>query len=377
MKTYFPLTRNNILLFATLWLFIAFPLGLYTLLVGPSKWLAAATLHYHWSESLSNGAQKGIILLWIIISFIIGALITKLLLTKKGIYRPVLFSILCLVFGTSVYLFAFHPEIYIKWSGTTMINESQETIGQLGNKMEFTIGSYPDADKIALLKSEGYTAIITLMSELVVPAEPKLLREEKELTEKAGIPLIHIPMLPWISGNEKAVEQIRQLLKTGHGKYYVHCYLGRDRVNIFRKMVSDNSTNIQLRATTTIRRIEDLRRFERGNYFKIGEKVYLTPFPTDEEFIGYIVNGNFKAVISLLDEKDPTDKPWTIREKKILQAYNVRYVNLPYKNTTDTKALQKIIDSIPHLPSPIIIHGFRSDDPTISRIKVVLEKTKQ
>jgi protein tyrosine phosphatase (PTP) superfamily phosphohydrolase (DUF442 family) len=377
MKTYFPLTRNNILFFATLWLFIAFPLGLYTLLVGPSKWLAAAALHYHWSESLSNGAQKGIILLWIIISFIIGALITKLFLTKKGIYRPVLFSILFLVFGTSVYLFAFHPEIYIKWSGSTMINESQKTIGQLGNRMEFTIGSYPDADKIALLKREGYTAIITLMSELVVPAEPKLLREEKELTEKAGIPLIHIPMLPWISGNEKAVERIRQLLKTGHGKYYVHCYLGRDRVNIFRKMVSDNSTNIQLRTTTTIRSIEDLPRFERGNYFKIGEKVYLTPFPTDEEFIGYIVNGNFKSVISLLDEKDPTDKPWTIREKKILQTYNVRYINLPYKNTTDTKALQKIIDSIPHLPAPIIIHGFRSDDPTISRIKIVLEKTKQ
>ncbi|MBP1641217.1 MAG: hypothetical protein H6Q17_2800 [Bacteroidetes bacterium] len=376
IKFPFPLNRNNILLFLALWLMLAFPLGLYTLLIGPSKWLAAAAFQHRWSEHLSENLQKGVIVLWFIVSLTLALLVTRLFLKKKGTYRPIVFGFLLALFGGSVYLFSFHPEIYIKWSGSSMVQENQKASGAFGNEIEFTIGSYPDIDKIVQLKDEGYTAIITLMSELVVPAEPKLLHEEKEHTAKVGIQLIHIPMLPWVSGNEKAMERIRQLIKTGHGKYYVHCYLGRDRVNIFRKMVTDNSTNIQLRATTTIRKIEDLPRFERGNYFKIGEKVYLTPFPTDEEFIGYIVNGNFKAVISLLDETDPADKPWTVREKKILQAYNVRYINLPYKNTTDTKTLQKIIDSISHLPSPIIIHGFRSDDPTISRIKIALGKTK-
>jgi protein tyrosine phosphatase (PTP) superfamily phosphohydrolase (DUF442 family) len=374
MKTYFPLTRNNILIFAALWLMIAFPLGLYTLLVGPSKWLAAAALHHHWSEALANGTQKGIILLWIIVSFVIAALTTKLFLTKKGIYRPVLFSLLLCLFGGSVYLFAFHPEIYVKWSGSTMINESQKTTGRMGNEMEFTIGSYPDADKIALLKSEGYTAIITLMSELVVPAEPKLLHEEKENTEKAGISLIHIPMLPWVSSNSKAQEQIRELLKTGHGKYYVHCYLGRDRVNIFRKMITDNAPRIKLQATTSLRKIEHIRQLERGRYYKINNNVYITPLPTNEEFLGYIVNGNFKTVVSILDEKIPENKPWIEKEKKILKTYNVGYVNLPYSHLNDTKALNRILDSLRHLPEPILIHEFRSDSPCIQQLKDKLAK---
>ena len=374
MKTYFPLTRNNILLFAALWLFIAFPLGLYTLLVGPSKWLAAAALLHHWPETLSNGMQKGAILLWIIVSCATAFLITKLFLTKKGTYRPVLFSIFVLIFGTSGYLFAFHPEIYIKWSGSTMISESQKTTGRSGNEMEFTIGSYPDADKIVRLKSEGYTAIITLMSELVVPAEPKLLHEEKENTENAGIPLIHIPMLPWVSNNSKAQKQIHELLKTGHGKYYVHCYLGRDRVNIFRKMITDNAPRIKLQAATTLRKIENLPQLERGRYYKIDNKIYITPLPTDEEFLGYIVNGNFKTVVSILDESVPGNKPWIEKEKKILRAYNVNYVNLSYSHPGDTKALKRILDSLRHLPEPILIHEFRSDSPCILQLKEALAK---
>lgn len=375
-KYFFPITRSNIFLFLSLWLMLAFPLGLYTLLVGPSKWLAAAALQHNWSESLSNGLQKGVILLWIVVSFALAVVVTILFLKIKRMPRFVLFTVLFVVFGTSVYLFAFHPEVYIKWSGTAMVSESQKTTGAAGNEIEFTIGSYPDADKIVQLKKEGYTAIITLMSELVVPAEPKLLYEEREHTAKAGMQLIHIPMLPWVSNNEKALEQIRQLVKTGHGKYYVHCYLGRDRVNVFRKMIADSSPKVKLQANTSTRKIEELTRFERGNYYRINEKIYLTPFPTDDEFMGYIVNGNFKSVVCLLDENNPEDKPWIEREKKILKTYNVSFVNIPYKNAADTKALRKLIDSIPHIASPMIIHAFRSDSQSLARIRKELNNLK-
>jgi len=375
-KYFFPITRSNIFLFLAVWLMLAFPLGLYTLLVGPSKWLAAAALQHNWSDSLSNGLQKGAILLWIVVSFVLAVLTIRLFLKLKIISRSILFSMLVLIFGVSVYLFAFHPEIYIKWSGAAMVSESHKTTGAAGNEIEFTIGSYPDANKIVQLKKEGYTAIITLMSELVVPAEPKLLHEETEHTAKAGMQLIHIPMLPWVSNNEKALEQIRQLVKTGHGKYYVHCYLGRDRVNIFRKMIADSAPKVRLQANTSTRKIEDLVRFERGNYYRINEKIYLTPFPTDDEFMGYIVNGNFKSVVCLLDENDPEDKPWVEREKKILRTYNVSFVNIPYKNAADTKALRKLIDSISHIASPMVIHAFKSDSQSIARIRKELNNLK-
>ena len=88
------------------------------------------------------------------------------------------------------------------------------------------------------LKREGFT-IVSLLHPAVVPFEPKLISDEKKLAESIGVPLIHVPMLPWVSGNQEALATIRQLAADRTRHFYVHCYLGQDRVRVVRHAIRD------------------------------------------------------------------------------------------------------------------------------------------
>ncbi|GAH26836.1 unnamed protein product, partial [marine sediment metagenome] len=61
----------------------------------------------------------------------------------------------------------------------------------------------------------------------VIPFEPYLIRKEKRNAKIAGIELIEIPMLPWVSSNEEAIKQIELIAsESDNKKYYIHCYFG-------------------------------------------------------------------------------------------------------------------------------------------------------
>lgn len=180
-------------------------------------------------------------------------------------------------------------------------------------------------------------------------------------------------MMPWVSRNNESISKIQKLAREGHGKYFVHCYLGRDRVNVFRKIVRDIGVKSKSLQKDLVRHIEDLRTFERGPYTKLDKNIYLTPFPTDDEFFGYIVNGQISSVVSILDPKSPDDKVWILREKKILSPYGVNYISLPILDEKDAKAIRVLIDSLPKIKQPIIIHKYSSSDPLY---KVLVKKLK-
>ena len=318
-----PFYKWSILLYFFTTIF--FPLGFYTLLAGPSKWVVEAALKNSWSEQNEKLIQRLIILLLIIGSLILAFLIRRIFLSKKNvILRYSIFSFLTLLFVSSIYIFTFQPDLFVRLSGRNPINSVQTTVSDSGKNIEFILGAYPDLKELRRLKAAGYTGVVSLLNELVVPAEPNLIREEEKNAKTIGINLIRIPMLPWVSGNNESIEQIHKLVKTGHGKYFVHCYLGRDRVNVFRKIVRDLGANSSSLQKDVVRHIEDLKKFERGPYTKLYSNIYLTPFPTDDEFFGYIVNGQIASVISLLNPKDPADTAWISREKRILLRYGVK-----------------------------------------------------
>jgi len=245
----------------------------------------------------------------------------------------------------------------------------QSNIGSHGQTIEFVMGAYPDLKELRRLKEAGYVGVVSLLDELVVPAEPNLIKQENENAQKIGISLIRIPMLPWVSGNNESIEKIHKLAKEGKGKYFVHCYLGRDRVNVFRKIIKDMGAKSVSLQKEILRHIDDLPRFERGKYFKINSQVYLTPFPTDEEFFGYIVNGQFASVISLLDPKNPDDTTWIAKEKNILLRYGVHYVNLPVSDAKNKNAIKILLDSLPQIKKPYVIHKYNSEDPIYALLK--------
>lgn len=351
---------------------VSFPLGFYSLLAGPSKWVIELALKNSWSEYNEKLVQKAVILGLIVLSLFLAVLLRRLFLSQRSVLvRYFSLAFFMAVFLTSIYLFTFKPDVFISLSGKDPVNAVQTTVNDSGNNIEFVLGSYPDFNKIKRLKEAGYTAVVSLLDELVVPAEPNLIREENENVKKAGIELIRIPMLPWVSGNNESISKIQKLAKEGHGKYFVHCYLGRDRVNIFRKIVRDLGINSQSLNGDITRHIEDLQTFERGPYTKLSKDVYLTPFPTDDEFFGYIVNGQFASVVSLLDPKNPEDTIWVSKEKKIMARYGVRYINLPISSDKDVQAIRMLIDSFPKIKKPLIIHKYSSSDPLY---KVIVQK---
>ncbi len=364
--------KITLIRYLTYSLFIGFPLGLFTLLMGPTKWVISLSEYYNWSEGTEEYMQKIVIVLFVVVSFILAYFINKgHQKYKSSKLKWGVFSFLALNFLFAVYMFSFHPERLIALSESV-----ESTIISSNNSVEFVFGAYPNQEKLLKLKDENYTAVVTLMSEFVVPAEPKLIKEEKASAEHIGISLIHIPMLPWVSDNTKSLERIDSLAMNGKGKYYIHCYLGRDRVNVFKQMVENAGALTKDESKNRTRRqLEEIDKLERGSYFKLATDVFLTPYPTDEEFFGYVLGGQFNTIVSLLDSANPADKKWIDKEEKMVEQYGLTLISLPLNNNSSDDELKAAIDSVKKLPAPILIHDFRSDIPLVNRfVKIYQSK---
>jgi len=354
---------KSIILFLYLWLCIGFPLGLWVLLAGPSKWLAEYARSTDMGISKENILGKLIIILYVIVAFLLALFLHKLIKQSKNkAVNWFIPGVLTLILLTSVYVFSYNPQWLISYSGdaTTKVIKNQED--QYKN-LEFVYGSYPNEEMIKSLKEQGYDGIISLLHEMIIPAEPALMKDENELAKKHGIKVINLPMMPWVSKNEKTMQNAKKFIETEKGLYYVHCYLGRDRVNIFKSTAEKFGVKTTSEATTLIRKMEDEPTWTRGDYFKLEEGVYLTPYPTDNELTKFVLNGNFKTVISLLDNNVVLNQPWIAKEKKTLSDYSMNYVHYPLAptfNQKDLDALQKLIDS---QAKPILLHGFLTKDP--------------
>lgn len=365
-----PIYRWLLLLYFFVTVF--FPLGFYTLLAGPSKWVIEAALKHSWTEYNEKLIQRFVILGLVIVSLLLAMLFRRIFSSRKSVVlRYFTFSFLTALFLVSIYLFSFKPDVFISLSGKNPANSTQSAISDTGNNIEFVLGAYPDLKELRRLKGARYTGVVSLLNELIVPAEPNLIREEDKNVKEIGIALIRIPMLPWVSGNNESIELIHKLVKTGHGKYFVHCYLGRDRVNVFRKIVRDMGAKSSTLQGDVVRHIEDLKTFERGIYTKLDKDVYLTPFPTDDEFFGYIVNGQVASVVSMLNPKNQEDTAWISRENNILLRYGVKYINLPVSDEKDIKAIKIVTDSFPKIKRPVVIHKYSSIDPLY---QVIIQK---
>lgn len=353
---------KSIILFLYLWLCIGFPLGLWVLLAGPSKWLAEYAHSTDMEISKENILGKLIIIVYVIVSFLLALLFHRFIKgSKNKTLKWILSGAVTLILITSVYTFSFNPQWLVSYSGGVSTKNIKNKVDQYQH-LEFVYGSYPNEEMIKSLKKEGYDGIISLLHEKVIPAEPALMNDENELAKKYGMKIINLPMMPWVSENGKTLQNAKKFIQNEKGLYYVHCYLGRDRVNIFKSAAKKFGVKSSSKETTTILRIEDQPTWTRGGYFKLEEDVYLTPFPTDDEFSRFVLNDYFTTVISLLDNNVAENQQWISKEKKLLSDYSMNYVHYPLASTfkqKDLDALKKLINS---KEKPILLHGFLTND---------------
>jgi protein tyrosine phosphatase (PTP) superfamily phosphohydrolase (DUF442 family) len=343
-----------------LWLFWGFAIGTFILL-GPVRTVVNYAREHNWSSQKESLIVFGFIGVLIVVSFAIAFVSSKAVLTGKNkVQKGVLIGVpLVAAFGALSLLL--NPK-YVNGKEQNAVSEG------------FTIGPYPTKEKLEELKEQGYTTVISLLHPAVIPFEPKLLDEERENAKGAEIQMINIPLLPWISENEAAIEKLRSLVKNAKGKYYVHCYLGKDRVNVAKQIILQESKQKIQDFETQSRSLDSIAEFERGQIYKLSNEVYLTPMPTKEEYFGYIIAAGYKQVVALKDLSDPDANKGIAEEQRWLAPYKINLKIFDVGASTTGAEMKKIVDSVKAMPKPLVVHAFKSDQ---SEAQLFLNAFKQ
>lgn len=225
--------------------------------------------------------------------------------------------------------------------------------GASGAGDRFVFGAYPDAIQLRQMRSDGFTGVVSLLSP-AVPFEAVLLQEERTAAREAGLAFIHVPMLPWISANEAALDTLRALARTGTGRYYVHCYLGRHRAELARYAMLEAAGVAAVPPRITLP-----DSLERGPLIRLDSTVLLGPLPTKDEWFEVVVRSGTRRVIALLDPADRDDRPWIDQERAQAASSGVALLVLPVRRLADARA---VADSVRASPQRTFVHSFRTDD---------------
>lgn len=335
--------------FLYLWLTAGFAAGTATLL-GPVRWSTTLCRTLGWGSAAEDGFVWAILLLFIVGSAAGASRLTRLAFgSARGRTRLGVPLVSTLAAAAAVLL----------WMNPGLLEGVMGEESRAGSR--FTFGPYPTEERMARLKQEGYTAVISLLHPAVVPFEPKLIEDEKALAAQAGLELIHVPLLPWISENAEGLETIKQIAARGKGRYYVHCYLGRDRVHLVKRIVEQAGAAAEIEPGTPANSLAKVRALERGEIYALGREKYLTPFPTDEEFMTFILAGDVRQVVSLLDPNEPEQRSRIEQERELLARYAVPFEVIPLSGDPyDPVAVLDAVRRVKALPSPLVVHSFQA-----------------
>ncbi|QJW89604.1 hypothetical protein HNV11_09520 [Spirosoma taeanense] len=351
-------TLRNLLLFGFIWGCSGFFLGCLTLM-GPVRWVVSWSRAHAYSDTVENWLVRILILLLAGGSFWLARKVRKAINeTQKKSMK----------WGLPVGVFALATLALSLFMNPAFLNSTTGGSVDTTNK-EFTFGPYPTAGMLVELKKEGYVGVISLLHPAVTPFEPVLLNDERTAGRQIGINIISVPMLPWISQNEEPIRQIREIAANPQGRYYVHCYLGKDRVNVVKRIISGNSTaSVNDEEANSSRSLNEVDRFERGPVVNLGNDVYLTPYPTDEEYLGYLIAAGVKQVVCVLEPTDSEAAQRIQQEEKTLKVYQIAYLSYPIPEAKNDKEIAALLEKLRDLPRPLVIHRFFSDQPIEKKI---------
>lgn len=366
-EKYFPVSLRNLIVFLFMWLLVGFSTGT-AVLMGPVRWMTTFMRNENAGQSSENLAVQITIVLFVVVSAYISLVLTKFLIGSAQRPAKIFTLIICLCASAVALWFWMNPQYSEGGRETSIVTEGAS----------FTFGPYPTQEHLVQLKKEGYTDVISLLHPAVVPFEPSLLEDEKKYADEVGLHIIHIPMLPWVSENENAIAQIKDLAEHGKGRYYIHCYLGKDRINVVKRILTGYNVAVISTDVQSGRTLDEVQTFERGAITKLDEGVYLIPYPTDEEFLGYIFSGNVKYVVSLMDTSIADNAEWIKKEKHLMNIYQMPFEMLSVNSAIiNPAAIKQIAAKVESLPKPVAIHDFRSDSPVSAELMRQFTVVKQ
>ncbi|HEU4884455.1 MAG TPA: hypothetical protein VFT45_19515 [Longimicrobium sp.] len=346
---------------AYLWLMAGFAAGT-AVLVGPVRWLTSGIQRLGWEQRSEDLVLRGFILAFVAGSFFLALYLARATLRARR--RSVRMGIPGAATALAVLALWAWMNPGRMLAAVAGGDSGAQVTASTG--AQFVFGAYPDANRLAELKKQGFTAVVSLQHPAVVPFEPASIEQERKTAGKLGIQFIHTPMLPWVSDNTAALDRIRQLVHSGRGKYYVHCGLGRDRTNVVRRMVEAEgaaegvqvatAANLQ-HASTFADRLKlppEKRDMERGAVRELAPGVWLVPHPNDSELAGYMLAGQVATVVLLLDPANPEQRAWRDEEETRLRQSAVAFVERPL-HAGETAQAAALAREVRGLPKPVAV----------------------
>src|ERR1700693_315400 len=311
--------------FFYMWLLIGLVLGT-AVLVGPVRLITEGMGRAGWEQSSQDHVLIVVILLYLVFSLLLTRWIVGIMFRARN--RNTRWAIAAvftlLAAGTAG-----------EWSNPAKLLAGIAGGGDGGSYnvaggAEFIFGAYPDEPKLDSLKKAGVTAVISLQHPGVV-IEREGISAERDAAKKLHLQFIQAPMLPWVSDNEESLEKLREIARKGKGKYFVHCGLGRDRVNVAKRIIEAEGIKIaQNSGLKTATRFADRPDpFERGSLAHLEPGKWLIPYPNKHEMFGFVLGGQAGTVVSLLDATDPQQAAWNAEMEKLLKEYAIPFVMRP------------------------------------------------
>jgi hypothetical protein len=207
------------------------------------------------AQGVVDAIMAALVFGWILVGLLATAVYARLLLTQRR-NLPLAVGAIIATFAAAFVVFYFLLDTDVMVAVGELNDQNVET-------ERLTFGAYPDEQKLEDLKSQGYDGVVTLLNP-GIPFERVLLEGEKKAGEEVGIPVHSFPMLPWISENDDSLRGIERLVGDGEKRFYIHCYLGKHRVDLVRQTVAPGE------ATEEDEPLPDA--FERGRLAVFGEE---------------------------------------------------------------------------------------------------------
>jgi protein tyrosine phosphatase (PTP) superfamily phosphohydrolase (DUF442 family) len=299
------------------------------------------------AQGLVDAVMAALVFGWVLVSLLATAIYGRLLLSQRR-NLPLAVGALGLALASAFVIFYFLLD-------TDLMVAVGELNDQNVSTERLTFGAYPDEQRLEDLKAQGYDGVVTLLNPNI-PFEKVLLEREKEAGEEVGIPVHSFPMLPWISSNDDAIRGIERLVGDGEKRYYIHCYLGKHRVDLVRQQVAPEGA-----ATNEDEPLPDA--FERGRLAVFDEEeVILGPYPTDEEWFEFVVRRDVKEVVSTLDPNNPADVPWIEKEREIAKENGMTFTLMPLNpNSPNPARVEELASYARSRDHKVYVHSFNVD----------------
>jgi len=325
-------------------------------LVGPAGWVTRAMQRGGFGQKAQDHAMQAVIL-----AFLLGSAFIALWLLRQALQGSRLARVGIPVACTALALASLTAWMNPGKMLAAAAGGADARALSTASGARFIFGAYPDEAMLRSLKEQGVTAVISLQHPAVVPFEPASIREEERATREVGVRFVRAPMLPWVSDNTAALEQIRRIAHEGRGVYYVHCGLGRDRTNVVRRMLEADGVHTVAdrsiaRASTLDDRVKQAegRAFQRGDIRSMEPGVWLVPFPNPSEMAGYMEAGQVKTVVLLLDPNVPQQRAWLDQTRHDLATARVATLSRPLIGR-DLPAARQIAAWVRTLPRPVVV----------------------